>query len=136
MAEVRHCLPGIGAKAKGSPHPPPPSPRISSCVQSIASCLFVPTGPACCSQPHATAAQAEMFHAAPAAWYTSATPSHCVSVPRPPVPPSTASPPHRTAQALSHRDYPKASTAFSLGWSCSEKLSWEILLGQLSFPSQ
>lgn len=107
----------LGAKAKGSPRPPPPDPGISSCVPSIASHLLVPTGPGCCLQPHATMAQAEMLRAIPAAQDTSATPSSCVPapVPRPPVPLSTASPDHLTAQAPSHRDYPEVATAFSLG---------------------
>lgn len=139
-AEVRHRLPGAGSKVNGSPHSPLPDPGISSGVPSIASHLVVPAGPGCCLQPHATATQAEMLRAIPAAWYTSATPCCCVPapMPHPPAPPSTASTARQTAQALSHRDYPKVATAFSLSfsWSCLEKFGWEILLGQLSFPSQ
>jgi len=64
----------LGAKAKGSPHLPPPSPRISSRMPSITSHLLVPANPGCCSQPRAATAQAWMLHAVLTAQYTSATP--------------------------------------------------------------
>lgn len=134
-AEIRHRLPGAGSKVNGSPHSPLPDPGISSGVPSIASHLVVPTGPGCCLQPHATATQAEMLRAIPAAWYTSATPCCCVPapMPHPPAPPSTASTARQTAQALSHRDYPKVATAFSLS-AFQLVLFGEIWLGNFIGP--
>lgn len=67
-AEVRHYLPGAGAEVKASPCVWHPGPGIPSCVPSIASHLLMLTGLGCHSK------QAEMVHAIPAAWYTSAIP--------------------------------------------------------------
>lgn len=123
---------GTGAEVKAIPYLWHPGPGIPSCVPSIASHLLVLTGLGFHFKRWHELRQSMLYppHAMPLA-----SPSHCLPAPPPPAPPSTPSPARPTAQELSWRHYPKVATAFSLGWSCSEKLSWEILLWQLSLPA-
>lgn len=131
-AEVRHCLLLLGLRSKRA---------WASDILALGFPAVCPAflTSACAHRPQLwlkITAQAEIVHAIITAWHTSAipqllpacTPSPCASLHSQS---SLSNSPGTLLWAL-----PKVTTAFSLGWPCSEKFSRGISLWQLSFPAQ